>query len=137
LSFSARGLAGAAPSVECRVPSDPDARVYRLEQQSSGGKSVWQLSMRRRESGARWIRLALPNAAPTIGDGTASLLYRNGNGGREVMLDVKPGAARLSVFVDYGLDVNIEPDLDPDVDHMNTGGPLTSVDCTVTAGPGV
>jgi hypothetical protein len=27
--------------------------------------------------------------------------------------------------------VNIEPDLDPAVDRMNTNGPLTALDCTV------
>jgi hypothetical protein len=33
--------------------------------------------------------------------------------------------------VDHGLEVNIEPDLDPAVDRMTTNGPLTSLDCTV------
>jgi hypothetical protein len=62
----------------------------------------------------------------------ASLVFRNANGGRQVELDVKPGAARLDIFVDYGLDVNIDADLDPDVDRMNTEGPLADLSCQVT-----
>ena len=46
-------------------------------------------------------------------------------------LDVTPAGSRLDVYVDYGLDVNIEPDLSPDVDVMNTNGPLTTVECRV------
>ena len=46
-------------------------------------------------------------------------------------LDVASDHARLDVYVDHGLEVNIEPDLDPAVDRMNTNGPLTALDCTV------
>ena len=94
--------------------------------------SAWRLSMKDRQSGEKWIRLALPGAEPTFGNGTARLSFRNGNGGRQIGLDVTPQGARLDVFVDYGLDVNIEPDLDPDVDRMSTGGPLTALVCRVT-----
>jgi hypothetical protein len=99
--------------------------------QASGEADVWRLSMQDRESGAKWIRLALPGAAPAIADGDASVRYKNANGGRQVTLDVAKDHARLDVYVDHGLEVNIEPDLDPAVDRMNTNGPLTALDCTV------
>jgi hypothetical protein len=90
----------------------------------------WRLSYRDREH-PQWVRLWLPGATPEIGEGTARVKYRNANGGRQVELEVTPAGSRLDVYVDYGLDVNIEPDLSPDVDLMNTNGPLTSLQCRV------
>ena len=94
----------------------------------------WRLSYRDREH-PRWIRVALEGAAPAFGERTATLSYRNANGGRQVTLTVASAGSSLDVYVDYGLDVNIDPDLDPDVDRMNTDGPLTTLDCKVTRGP--
>ncbi len=90
----------------------------------------WRLSYRDREH-RRWIRLLLPGASPEVSGETARLSYRNANGGRQVELGVLPGGAVLDVYVDYGLDVNIEPDLDPEIDRMNTNGPLKSLHCRV------
>ena len=118
------------PSVTCHVRDDAQGRTFVLEQ-AGAGANMWRLSMQDRESGAKWIRLALPGAAPNISDGAASVRYRNANGGRQVTLDVASDHARLDVYVDHGLEVNIEPDLDPAVDRMNTNGPLTALDCTV------
>ena len=42
--------------------------------------------------------------------------------------------SRLEVWVDYGLEVNVEPDLDPHVDRLNTDGPLTAIDCAIDRG---
>lgn len=121
------GTVPSAPRVTCTVRDDVRQRVYELTETPA----AWQLSMRDTESGARWIRLSLRGAEPRIALGTASLAYKNANGGRIVTLEVKPGRATLDVFVDHGLEVNIEPDLDPAVDRMTTNGPLTSLDCTV------
>lgn len=121
------GTDPSAPKVTCAVRDDVRQRVYELTETPA----AWQLSMRDTESGARWIRLSLRGAEPRIALGTASLAYKNANGGRIVTLEVKPGRATLDVFVDHGLEVNIEPDLDPAVDRMTTNGPLTSLDCTV------
>ena len=124
---------GTVPNVTCTVRSDPHKRVYALDQAPGTSPALWRLSMRDAESGGRWIRLSLRGAQPTIAAGVASLHFKNANGGRMVMLDVTPGHASLDVFVDHGLEVNIEPDLDPAVDRMNTGGPLASLDCAVEA----
>jgi hypothetical protein len=125
---------GDLSSVTCRVRVDAQGRTFVLEQ-AGAGATAWRLSMRDRESGAKWIHLALPGAAPAVADGSAMLRYKNANGGRQVTLDVAKDHARLDVYVDHGLEVNIEPDLDPAVDRMNTNGPLTALDCTVV-GPG-
>ena len=125
------GAPGSGPSVTCHVRDDAQDRTYVLEQ-AGAGASMWRLSMQDRESGAKWIRLALPGASPAISDGVASVRYKNANGGRQVSIDVASDHARLDVYVDHGLEVNIEPDLDPAVDRMNTNGPLTALDCTVT-----
>jgi len=117
----------ADPSVSCRVKGDPSARVFRLE--SVGGS--WRLSFRKRETGERWVRLALPNAKPVIGRDSVRLSYRNANGGRQVDLAATPETSSLDVWVDHGLEVNIEPDLDPEVDLMNTNGPLAGVRCSI------
>jgi hypothetical protein len=124
--------AAAGPTATCRLPHDPQARVYQLEQRPEGGRTTWTLSMQSRATGDKWIRLALPGASPAFGEGTVALDYRNANGGRQIAIDVKPGSSRLDVYVDYGLDVNIDPNLDPDVDRLNTGGPITAVACDVT-----
>jgi hypothetical protein len=124
--------------VTCRVHNDPDARVFKLRQSAStlGSGHRWELSMRDRETKAGWIQLALPGAVPAITRESAKLSYRNANGGRQVDLEVGPGASRLDVWVDYGLDVNIEPDLDPRVDRLNTHGPIAALACTIgTAEP--
>ena len=126
----------------CRVAEDPDERVYVLhgpstpaDARSSDGTvrsraDGWQLAMRSRRTGGQWIRLALPGARPEIVAGRVRLRYRNANGGRHVELAVAPDAAALEVWVDHGLEVNIEPDLDPRVDLMNTDGRVERLDCT-------
>ncbi len=123
-------------SVTCELTADPRGRVYVLDRAGGSGSSGWRLSLKDRESGDKWIRLALPGAEPVFERDTVRLSFRNGNGGRQVTLDVTPQQSRLDVFVDYGLDVNIEPDLDPEVDRMSTGGPVTAVTCRVTQAAG-
>jgi hypothetical protein len=117
----------ASRSVTCRVANDPDQRVYRLAQ--SDGR--WDLLFRNRETGDHWIRLALPNAEPVFAPDSVRLTYRNANGGRQADLTVTNTTSALDVWIDYGLEVNIEPDLDPKVDLMNTHGPLRDVRCII------
>ena len=137
-----RETAATAGRVTCRVAGDPDERVYVLhgptkpsDARASDGTGSrraggWQLAMRSRRTGGQWIRLALPGARPEIADGRIRLAYRNANGGRHVDLAVAADAASLEVWVDHGLEVNIEPDLDPRVDLMNTDGRIDRLECT-------
>jgi hypothetical protein len=136
-----RGSEVDAERVTCRVAGDADERVYVLhgpgtsaDAGSSDGTvsrraDGWHLAMRSRRTSGQWIRLALPGARPEIAPGRVRLSYRNANGGRHVDLAVDPDAATLEVWVDHGLEVDIEPDLDPRVDLMNTDGRLERLDC--------
>ena len=130
----------APATVTCRVRDDGRGREFVLRQAGSpspaGGAAVqsWQLSMRDSETNEAWIDLRLPGARPAITHTSATLSYRNANGGRQVDLDVSAAGARLDVWVDHGLDVNIEPDLDPRVDRLNTDGALTALQCAIDVG---
>jgi hypothetical protein len=114
--------------VVCTGTGPADGREYVLDRPTAD--RPWRLAYRDRER-KDWIRLSLPGAAPEIAEGTARMKYRNANGGRQVELDVTPAGARLDVYVDYGLDVNIDPDLNPEVDRMNTEGPLSTLQCRI------
>jgi hypothetical protein len=115
------------PTVRCVVPDDRAAREFRLHR----GEDGWLVSFRNKELGDRWIELKLPGAAPIFQPGAARLNYRNANGGRHVDLMVGTEGSSLDVWVDHGLEVNVEPDLDPRVDLMNTEGPLRAVSCRI------
>lgn len=116
------------PGVVCAGTGAAAGREFVLERPDPA--AAWRLRYRDREH-PRWVTLSLPGARPIVDGGTARLRYRNANGGRQVELEVSTAASRLDVYVDYGLDVNIDPDLSPDVDLMNTEGPLTAIECRV------
>ena len=65
LLFLAASLALAADSrsVTCELTGDPRGRVYVLDQTPGSADPVWRLSLKERESGEKWIRLALPGAS--------------------------------------------------------------------------
>ena len=118
-----------APIVTCTVLDDPAERVYRLRRSDE----TWSLGLRHKELGDRWLELRLPGAEPKFHAGTARLTYRNANGGRQVDLTVSEHGSSLDVWVDHGLEVNIEPDLDPRIDLMNTDGRVQSLNCDLSA----
>jgi len=121
-----------APAVVCAVPHDLHRRVFELDR-SAGGE--WQLSMQSTATQARWVRLPLPDAIPAIGRDTASLSYRSAYGGRTVRLNVGPAGSSLDVYANYELEVNVDPNLDPRIDLLNTNGPLTGLSCRITPAP--
>ena len=130
---------GGTLGVTCRVRGDARSREFRLSEAAAKSAAAtdaarWQLSMRDAESRDAWINLRLPGARPAMTANTAALSYRNANGGRHVDLEVSSSGSRLEVWVDYGLEVNVEPDLDPHVDRLNTDGPLTAIDCAIDRG---
>jgi hypothetical protein len=127
------GAGERAPRVTCAVPGDPEARVFRLQREGAR----WVLAFQARETRGQWLRLDLPRAEPAVTSTEARLSYRNANGGRQVDLHVTPTGSALDVWVDYGLEVNIAPDLDPRVDLMNTEGPLDGVQCVIAQGSDV
>ncbi len=79
------------------------------------------------------VTLPLPRAAPEIAGGHVSLTYKTANGGRQVTLTAAPGQSALDVDVDFGLEVNVDANLDPRVDDMNTHG-SRPMNCTIDEG---
>jgi hypothetical protein len=113
--------AGLVTVVSCRVEGTPVARAYELQRRATAGGDAWQLVMRGGDAGTRPVVLPLPHAAPELAASGVTLTYRSGNGGRLVTLRATP-ASTLDVWVDYGLEVNVDTALDPRVDLMNTDG---------------
>jgi hypothetical protein len=112
---SEAGDAGGPAAVTCRVSSAQGERTYELRRATAGSQPSWTLAMR---GHGNEVVLPLPGAEPKIEAGAARLSYRSANGGRLVDLDVSDRGATLSVWVDHGLEVNVDPDLDPRVDEM-------------------
>jgi hypothetical protein len=115
----------------CRVIDDPDSRVFELRRQGEAGAPRWSLAMRSTRTGKRDIVLPLPGARPVIADTILKLDYETLNGGRDIAWSIAPGKSSLDVHANFELEVNIEPDLDPRVEWMNTDGPITAIACTV------
>jgi hypothetical protein len=80
--------------------------------------------------------LALPDAKPAVSDREVALEYRTLNGGRAVKWKVEAvRGGTLDVYANYELEVNIEADMDPRVELMNTEGPLTNLSCALAPKP--
>jgi len=104
----------------CRVPNDPQQRVWTLERLPSS----WQIAFS--SNALDRPRVELPVPLPP--DGSArTLSYASANGGRRIDWKINNGASTLDLHVNHGLEVNIERDLDPAVELMNTDGPLAVV----------
>jgi hypothetical protein len=73
-----------------------------------------------------WLALALLGTLGTVPNNDPQL----GTVPR-VTCRIRDDQRHRTYTLDHGLEVNIEPDLDPAVDRMTTNGPLTSLDCTV------
>lgn len=117
--------------VRCRVKKDRDSRVYELRRRA-GDEPAWSIAMRSNRAGSAPVVLPLPDAAPSVTEGEMSLRYRTSNGGRDLEWHVSPSRATLTLHANYELEVNIEPDLDPRVELMNTEGRLQDLACDVT-----
>jgi hypothetical protein len=127
------GLASAQPEsvVRCRVVDDPRSRVYELQRVVDGSDERWVLAMRSRAAGASPVLLPLPDARPKVTETSVALDYQTLNGGRNVAITVTPSGASIDIDVNFELEVNVERDLDPRVELMNTEGPISTLSCTV------
>lgn len=116
----------------CRLPDDPQRREWRLERRDAGASSPeWRVLFRGRMLDKPAVELRLPGATPVIAPGEVRLSYATANGGRSIEWRAVNGPSTLDLHVSHGLEVNVEADLDPAVDHINTEGPLAVV-CTVS-----
>ena len=107
----------------CRVPNDPQQRVWSLERSPSSWRIAFSSNVLDRP------RVELPVSLPPNGS-PRTLSYASANGGRRIDWKINNGPSTLDLHVNHGLEVNIERDLDPAVELMNTDGPL-NVDCSI------
>ena len=126
---------GAVPSktlaVGCSVVGDRDGRVYELRRAREGGEGAWILLMKSRKAGSAPVILPLPDARPELTSSSVTLSYETLNGGRHIEWRVTPSGGTLDVHVNFELEVNIEPDLDPRVELMNTDGEIATLTCEI------
>lgn len=118
----------AVPAATCRAPGDPQQRAWTLERRAD----AWQIGFTSRSLDRPRVTLPLANAQPVIGTNAIRLSYKSANGGRAIEWQITRGPSTLDLQVNHGLEVNVEADLDPAVDHMNTDG-LLKVACEIPA----
>jgi hypothetical protein len=118
-------------AVGCSVVGDRDGRVFELRRAGDPAGNDWVLMMKSRKAGSAPVMLPLPDAKPELSPTHATLSYETLNGGRHVEWRVTPSGASLDVHVNFELEVNIEADLDPRVELMNTDGALTTLTCEI------
>lgn len=120
----------AGPIATCRLPGDLQQRVWTLERRAER----WQVGFTSRGLDQPRVTLPLPNAQPVVSSNAIRLSYKSANGGRTIEWQITNGESSLDLHVSHGLEVNVEADLDPAVDHMNTEG-LLKVACEIQAPP--
>ena len=123
LVFAAQVAAWEAVAT-CRVPADPQQRIWTLER---AAPAVWRVAFSARSLDKPRVELPLPLAQPVIGDSRIALAYASANGGRAIDWQIVDGFSTIDLRVSHGLEVNVERDLDPAVDLMNTDGPIAVV----------
>jgi hypothetical protein len=105
----------------CRVPNDPQQRTWSLER---AAPDAWRVVFTSRALDQPRVELPLASAQPEISPSRITLSYASANGGRAIEWTIVNGPSSLDLRVNHGLEVNVERDLDPAVDQMNTDGPL-------------
>ena len=81
--------------------------------------------------GARIVELPLPGANVERTAESVSIASRSANGGLAVKVHAAAAESLLDVFVNFELEVNVWRDLSPEVEAMNTDGPLADAQCRV------
>lgn len=108
----------------CRVPNDPQQRVWALERLPSS----WRIAFSSKALDRPRVELPvmLP-PHPTDSSSPITLVYASANGGKRIEWTITNGPSTLDLLINHGLEVNVERDLDPAVELMNTDGPLALV----------
>lgn len=102
----------------CRASGDPQQRTWSLARRNG----EWLVVFQSRALDKPSVELRLPNAAPQIASDMIRVAYKSANGGRTIDWSIANGPSTLDLYVSHGLEVNVERDLDPGVDLMNTEG---------------
>ena len=114
-------VAGLETLATCRVPDDLQQRTWSLARRNAAWLVIYQAPALDKPS------VELPITGAQVNLSPFGVVYKSANGGRSLEWT----ASSLNLHVNHGLEVNIERDLDPSVDLMNTEGPLDVV-CTMT-----
>ena len=115
----------------CRAPNDPQNRVWSLER---AAPDAWRVVFTSNTLDKPRIELPIAPAQPVMNEKQIRLSFASANGGRRVEWTLSNGPSTLDLFVNHGLEVNVERDLDPAVDTMNTDGPIP-VTCSIVERP--
>ena len=138
LLFAAQ-VAPAETVATCRVPNDPQQRTWSLERVQAAPEkgppplASWRVVFTSRSLDKPRVELPLANAQPVITDREVRLSFASANGGRRIEWAITNGPATLDLLVSHGLEVNVERDLDPAVEQMNTEGSIEVV-CSRNSG---
>ena len=127
---SPAGTPDRATVVSCSGTIENAVREYALRRLEGSNGPSWQLTMQGGPVGKNPVSLPLPRAIPEVAADHVALTFKTANGGRQVTLTAGSGGGQLDVYVDFGLEVNVDANLDPRVDEMNTHGSL-AVRCTI------
>ena len=116
---------------ECRPQDDEGGRIYQVIDRGTGESPRWMLTLGSRRLGTRIVELPLPDAVVEQTADRVSVSSRSANGGLTVSVRATAGESLLDVFVNFELEVNVWRDLSPDVESMNTEGPLPHANCRI------
>ena len=109
----------------CRVPDDPQQRTWSLARHNGAWLVVFQSGALDKPS----VELRLPGATPSVTANETRVSFKSANGGRSIEWRIANSTSTLDLYVNHGLEVNVEADLDPAVDQMNTDGRI-AIDCS-------
>jgi hypothetical protein len=102
----------------CRLPDDPQRRTWSLAQRNG----AWLVVFQSRALDKPHVELRLPGVNPIVTPNETRVSFKSANGGRSVEWRIANSDSTLDLYVNHGLEVNVEADLDPAVDLMNTEG---------------
>ena len=125
--------AGADTLATCHLPGDSQERVWILER-DRGAAQLLSVVFRSRDLDRPRVVLQLPGSTILMTASEIRVAAKSANGGRHVEWRITSGPSTLDLYVNHGLEVNVDRDLDPAVDLMNTDGPL-AVECVRGSGP--
>jgi hypothetical protein len=113
-------VAGGDTLATCRAPNDPQQRTWSLVRRDSAYVVVY----RSRALDKPQVELRLPGVIPAVVQDETRVSFKSANGGRTVEWRINAADSTLDLYVNHGLEVNVEADLDPAVDSMNTDGTI-------------
>jgi hypothetical protein len=125
--------AGADTLATCHLPGDSQERVWILER-DRGAARLLSVVFRSRGLDRPRVALQLPDSTILMTASEIRVAAKSANGGRHVEWRIASGPSTLDLYVNHGLEVNVDRDLDPAVDLMNTDGPIEIVCATPGSG---